>query len=106
MYINTVWIDKEFCKWDAQSEGGSIMPLSSLKRTYELWNHADDILLKHSTNNYLSDAISNLNRAIGMRIKTLNENYHFNSSPFKTKDKKYIASLKSLELLDRNLLMR
>jgi len=86
------------------SEGADINPASSIQRTYELWQHASDILTKHSTKDYLSDVISNLNKAIGLRIKMLNETYYFDKSPFKTKDKKIYKQLEYFEIVRPKLI--
>lgn len=102
--MDYVWINKKFIEWDAVSDGASIRPPNSLHRTYELWNHANDILAKHTTKDYLSDAISNLNKAIGTRIKMLNENYHFNKSPFKAKDKKIYKQLEEFGIVRPKLI--
>jgi|GEM_PF-6589760 len=99
-----LWIDNKIIDWETSSDGGMVMPPSSLTRTYELWEHAENILSSHKTNNYLSDAIINLNKAIGLRIKALNENYHFNSSPFKTKEKKILGQLEEFGLIRPKLL--
>jgi hypothetical protein len=101
--MKTIWINRNFTKWEAITEGYSDVSKTSLYRTYELWNHANDILIKHSTNEYLSDAITNLNRAIALRTKILNKNYCFKKSPFQTKKNVY-KQLEDFEIVRPKLL--
>ena len=53
---------------------------------------------------YIGDAISTLNKAIGMRLKMLNENYHFSQSPFKSKEKKIYKQLEDFGIVRPKLI--
>lgn len=99
-----LWINNIIIDWEANSESAMLSSPNSITLTYELWEHAESILSNNQTNNYLSDAIINLNKAIGLRIKALNQNYHFNNSPFKTKDKKILGQLEEFGLIGPKLL--
>lgn len=99
-----LYIDKIIIDWETHSESGQVMSSSSLTRTYEFWEHAENILLNHKSQDYLSDAIINLNKAIGQRIKALNGNYHFTKSPFKTKEKKILGQLEEFGVIRPRLL--
>lgn len=99
-----LWINKIIVDWETHSDGGEVMSSSSLTRTYELWEHAENILLNHKSQDYLSDTIINLNKAIGLRIIALNENYHFTKSPFKTKDRKILGQLEEFGVIRPRLL--
>ncbi len=100
----TFWINNEFIKRGIFVESFSDSSAELIQRAYELWNHAKDILESHSTKDFLSDAISNLNKVIGLRIKLLNDIYHFNQSPFKTRDKKIYNQLGEFEILRPKLI--
>lgn len=102
--MKSIWIEKEIFKWDAYCSDTEGESPNVLHRTYELWNHAKEILDNYNTSDYCADAISNLHKAIGLRIKMLNTNYCFTKSPFKTKEKKIFKQLEDFEIVRPKLI--
>jgi hypothetical protein len=81
-----VWVSPQVFEWEMESSGASGgESLSSQRRSYQTWVHADHLIQAHDDEHYLSDAIVALHRVVDYRVRRLNELYKFRRIPINDK---------------------
>ena len=75
-----MWITREFLSWYADNESLSYTELSQANRPYEIFIHAERLLLTATSELSVADSILNLKRAINSRLQYLEELYRLSTA--------------------------
>jgi hypothetical protein len=93
--ISEIYIDPEVFEWPCLSQSGSYKDESCVRRSYEMLEHAERLIAGDVSELKTADAISNLKRAINVRLKLLDEYHRFSDSFVNPR----IGALERLELV-------
>jgi hypothetical protein len=81
-----MFIDGKILDWDYYTENSAGLNFDEedeiVWRSHEIWRHASSLIIKDCSEFALSDAISNLKRAVNHRLKALSQAYCFDTLPF------------------------
>lgn len=78
--ISDIYVDPEVFEWPCFSQSGTYKDKASIRRSYELLEHAERLIVGDVSELKTADAITNLKRAINVRLKLLEEYYRFSDS--------------------------
>lgn len=92
--VRPVWVDPSWLSWQAYDEGSRYLEGDTVTRSYEIHQHACDILAGDPNRDQRGDVIRALRRVVGRRVKELKEIYQLRDLPTCTK------AVKDLELLE------
>lgn len=81
-----MFISGRILDWKYYTENGSGLSYDEeneiVWRAHEIWRHASSLIAKDCSEFALSDAISNLKRAVNHRLQALSQAYSFDALPF------------------------
>lgn len=92
------FISKKILDWDWSISGQSVCDPKPVKRAYELLNHSESLITDYSSSFELSDALSNLKRALNQRLKLIEKTYNLKSVKFYDCPKGYLELLEKYGL--------
>lgn len=99
-----MWLSNEIFGWTSVSEGHKFGDEIAMRRAYEIWAHAEDVLLHQQSDFSLGDSVANLKRAINHRLKLLNAIYTFSKIPVQNKPKGLLEQLGYFEIVRPTML--
>ncbi|WP_147297119.1 hypothetical protein [Chromobacterium vaccinii] len=70
------WLSKEVFDWYVSYEGGRFIPEGNFARAYEIWKHAERILLSGDGEFHRADSILTLKRCLNQRLKFIEQVYN------------------------------
>ena len=85
------------------AEGSMLLDRESVIKSYSLLNHAENIISKHSNDDYLTDCIMNINKSIDHRLKLIRKIYSFDQMPYFSK-KDLWKKLEKVKLIRKYLI--
>jgi hypothetical protein len=88
---SSVWINPMVFDWYPESQGHFSNDPDF--KSYELWNHAKNIIEKGENDFFLIDGICALKRAVSHRLKYITDTYNFNDIPLQGIPKKPLQQL-------------
>jgi uncharacterized protein YrzB (UPF0473 family) len=88
-----------FVNSEVRSDGATLLG-DAWKRSYQIWQHAKDLIDSKNNNFYYADAVANLKRSLNHRLKLIEELYCFKNIEIPNKPNGY------LELLERYGIVR
>lgn len=103
--VGNIWLSNQILDWDGHSGGGTVISKSLWMRSYEIWNHAKDLIYEGSTEYMLGDGIINLKRSLDRRLKLIEDIYSFRSIDQKYKNFGYLELLEQYDIV-RPFLMK
>lgn len=68
-------------------------------RSYEIWDHANDLIEASEEEFFLSDGITNLKRSLNHRLQLIEKMYQFKKIDFENKPKGYLELLETYGLV-------
>lgn len=101
-----VWIDPSWLSWRQHVEATAFRPKETAYRPYEIHQHACDRLEGNPSEFDRADAIINLRRIVGQRVKELKETYDLRKLPTGAKPKYDLELLESFEIIRPFMLRR
>lgn len=93
------WIDPKILTWTMYVSGGETVEESILKRSYENWKHADDLIAKAKSEFDRIDVITTLKRAVDARLRLLDQIYKFKTIPIPDKPKDLYGILSCFDII-------
>jgi hypothetical protein len=93
--ISKIYVDPKVFEWPCFWQSGTFEDESCVRRSYEMLEHAERLIRGEVSELQIVDAISNLKRAINVRLKLLDEYYRFSDSLFTQK----MGALERLEFV-------
>jgi len=87
------WLTSEILGWRVNAQGFTLPSENLWKRAYEIWNHAEQVLSRPTSEFLRVDVIATLRRAIDNRVRLLNSLYSFRSIPIKEKPSEILSML-------------
>lgn len=108
MHIKEFWISNTVLLWPNEYSSGSILDddHKSLKRSHELWQHANSILLKNPTELSRIDAISTLKRSLNHRLKLIEALYLLKTISNNRHNNGYLGLLEDLGVIRSSMLKK
>lgn len=100
--MQKLWLSKQFLNWYVFSGGGEIVDRNLYERSYEIWQHSNNLIENATNDLQLSDGIMNLKRCLNHRLQLIEKLYEFKSIHIEDKPK----SKETLELLEKYGLVR
>lgn len=94
-----MWVSPEILNWFSRNAGSYYNTEDECRKAYEIWKHAENILLNQNNKLHLIDAVCALKRAMSHRLGILNNLYHFNNIPLPQKPKRIIEQLAFLGII-------
>ena len=79
--VEHCWLSPKILEWRSGSWSSSSLDTAQLHRAYEIWAHAERVLLDNDDEHHRTDAITTLNRAVDHRVRLLDEVYNLHSIP-------------------------
>jgi hypothetical protein len=99
-----MWLSNQVLTWISVSGGGEYGDETVMRRAYEIWAHAEGLLLHQQSVFSLVDSVANLKRAINHRLKVLNAIYTFSTIPTQNKPKRLLEQLAYFEIVRPTML--
>jgi hypothetical protein len=99
----TIYISTDFLNYYSYPEFVDYNDDNNYKRPFEILKHAEDILSRDINNEYISDAIININRAITLRLKDIKRKFNFEGIPY-LRNKDLWSRLEELGLIRKHLI--
>ncbi|HVI39520.1 MAG TPA: hypothetical protein VM577_02580, partial [Anaerovoracaceae bacterium] len=96
---NTVWISKEIFEWNIGPASGNYIDYDSYIRSYEIWEHSQNLIMHPESGFDLADGIANLKRSIDQRLRLIEKIYNLKSINFSHKPKGYLELLESYGII-------
>lgn len=96
-----MWLSKDVLSWKSEQQGYRSHPYSdACARTYEIWEHAERLLLNKCNSFQLIDALSTLKRAINHRLQKIDSLYPIRQLfPDQNHNKRFLQQLACLGLV-------
>jgi hypothetical protein len=97
--MQALWLSPKFLDWDPLVDMSIAGDLTSWRRAYEHWSHAEQLLKIQSDELYRVDVTTTLKRAVDHRIRLLDQTYDFQGIPVKAKPSGSLARLEWLGIV-------
>lgn len=94
-----VWLDSQVFHWYGRVESSSYAPPELFFKSYELWNHARDLIDAYDDEFHLADAITNLKRSLHCRQKLIEDLYCLRQIALPTSPKGSLEYLETFGLV-------
>ena len=88
-----IWLSSEVLRWTTYRGQSNLDDTDQWQRPYKMWNHAEELLSKSSSDFTRTDAITTLRRAVDRRIKHLATIYDFKRLPIPGKPQDILGIL-------------
>lgn len=92
---NKIWVFEDVLYWNDIASTGSHQYYGESKRSYEIWERANNLVEKNETQFDLSDGITNLKRSLNHRLQLIEKIYNFKKINFDNMPKGYLELLES-----------
>lgn len=103
--IQKIWISNKIFSY-RPLPGGSIVDPQYRKRSYSLWNHANELIENAENSFQLEDGIIDLKRALNHRLKLIEELYGFKKNIPEYKNINYLEILGRLSIVRSSILKK
>lgn len=93
------WLSKEVFDWYVSYEGGRLIPEGDFVRAYEIWSHAERILLSGSDEFHRVDSILALKRCLNQRLKFIEQIYNLKQIALPNSPRGYLEYLETFNVV-------
>lgn len=97
--MKEIWLSPQILDWHLFIDSATIKPAKDWKRSYEIWQHAEDTLQSFSDDFHRVDAITTLKRVVEQRTNLLQRYYSFDEIPLPSRPKRTLELLAYLNVV-------